>query len=135
MVNRVEPEYESLYGVLEKALLQCQNGKGKERHSEPNEPFDKQVICEVTRRLSRSKAGYPLGQAVKKIYETVNLTDEQAVEELLGAINYIAAAIITFKENNSEKGAVNNEALEMIYAWQNNPNSSSYDTKYMYLEE
>lgn len=96
--NTGKGEYSSLYGVLLEALQQASSGKGYKRHSEPNEAFENQVICEITQRLRKSSLGYPLGQAVKKIYETVNITNEEAINELLGAINYIAAAIISLRE-------------------------------------
>lgn len=94
--NRHEYEHcSSLYSSLEKvlsmALDQASNGKGKERHAEEGEPFEKQQICEITRRVGH---GFPLGQAVKKIQESPRLKGEHLVNELLGAINYIAASII-----------------------------------------
>lgn len=48
--------------------------------------------------------GYPLGQAVKKIYESQRLpTKQPAIAELLGAINYIAAAVIVLEEKEGEQ--------------------------------
>ena len=92
------PEYASLEGVLGEALAQAQDGKGKERHAETGEAFEKQIILEVTRRLQKSPVAFSLGQAVKKIYETVNLGEYDAIQELYGAINYLAAAVIRYKE-------------------------------------
>ena len=83
--------YATLENVLTMALDQAANGKGKERHAEDGEPFEKQQICEITRRVGH---GFPLGQAVKKIQESPRLDGEHRINELLGAINYIAAAII-----------------------------------------
>jgi len=92
-------KYDSLYKVLLSAYNQAANGKGKERHQLNNdEPFEKQKICEIARRLS---VDYNLGQAVKKIYESKRLTDGRDIAELYGAINYIAAAIIVKQENNN----------------------------------
>jgi hypothetical protein len=88
--------YESLINIFDEAYLQASNGKGKERHAS-GEPFDKQVICEIARRLGPdplSQSVGPLYQAVKKIYESQRLSGEAGVRELLGALNYIAAAII-----------------------------------------
>lgn len=90
----IEPGYEPLSRVLMNALDQAQLGKGKERHAD-GESFDQQVICEVGRRVG---LGYQLGQAVKKIYESQRLEGEHGVNELLGAINYISAAIIVRRE-------------------------------------
>lgn len=88
-------EYFSLKKVLKQAVDQAECGKGKERHAEANEPFERQIICEVARRVG---LGYPLGQAVKKIYESQRLGGTKGLDELLGAINYIAAAYIVMQE-------------------------------------
>ena len=87
--------YESLRLVLDEAYRQASQGKGKERHAEKDEPFERQIICEVRRRVG---GGYTMGQATKKIYESQRLPGERGVAELLGAINYIAAEIIVRRE-------------------------------------
>lgn len=86
--------YASLRHVLDKAFSQASEGKGKERHAEEGEPFEKQQIVEIGKRLQGNAAAGPLFQAVKKIYESGRLDDEKGIHELYGAINYIAAAII-----------------------------------------
>lgn len=97
----LNPKYDSLYKVLLSAYNQASNGKGKERHQlNDDEPFEKQKICEIARRLS---IDYNLGQAVKKIYESKRLADQRDIAELYGAINYIAAAIIVKQEENNER--------------------------------
>lgn len=90
-----EREYESLQGVLMEALYQAQSGKGKERHANDGEPFEDQQICEIARRVG---VGFDLGQAVKKIYESQRLDKDRGVAELLGAINFLAAAVIVMRE-------------------------------------
>jgi len=90
-------EYESLKGVLDAALTQASQGKGKARHAVDGEAFEDQQICEITRRLSGHPAGGALFQAVKKIYESGRLDQAAAEAELLGAINYISAAIIVLR--------------------------------------
>ena len=94
--------YESLKNVLDLAFEQASQGKGKERHAEADEPFERQIICEVTRRAG---LGYPLGQAVKKVYESQRLGGERGIAELLGAINYLAAAVIVMGEGTTEAQA------------------------------
>ena len=88
------PGYETLTAVLVAALEQASCGKGKERHSAAGEPFDRQKICEITRRVG---IGYPLGQAIKKAEESIRLGD-RGPAEILGAINYLAAAHICMSE-------------------------------------
>jgi len=90
--------YSGLNQIFKDAYNQAANGKGKSRHAENNEKYEQQVACEVGRRLSSNKAAGPLFQAVKKIYESGRLDKDAAIEELLGAINYIAAAIIVLKD-------------------------------------
>lgn len=88
--------YETLASVLALALEQAQNGKGNERHQVGNTPFSKQPICELARFYG---VGYNFGQAAKKAHETQQLTTLKAKQaELLGAINYLAAAYIVLSE-------------------------------------
>jgi len=94
-MTSVLPGYESLHEVLVEALDQAQNGKGRDRHAVDNEPFEQQKICELTRRVG---VGGPLFQACKKAIEAQRLGGERGVRELLGAINYLAAAVIVMRE-------------------------------------
>lgn len=87
--------YQKLQDVLNRAYEQAACGKGMDRHANFNEPFEDQQILEITRRIGM---GYPLGQAVKKIYESERLPVDEAIDELLGAINYIAAGVIRIEE-------------------------------------
>lgn len=88
-------QYKELNRTLTKAYHQSSTGKGKERHAN-NRPFEQQDICEITRNVG---LGFPLGQAVKKINESVRVGGKEFMErELLGAIVYIAAAIIVNNE-------------------------------------
>lgn len=91
--------YSKLGNILNRAFDQAANGKGKERHAySDKEPFEKQPICEICTRLGSIDGA--LFQAVKKIYECKRLPTERAVNELLGAINYIAAAIILLEKED-----------------------------------
>lgn len=95
LIINVPGEYISLGLVLQSALEQASKGKGKERHAEADELFENQIICEVARRTG---TGFCLGQAVKKIYESQRLHGVASESELLGAINYLAAAVIVMRE-------------------------------------
>ena len=90
--------YSSLWSVLMAAFDQASQGKGRERHAE-DKPFDKQDICQEARDLGLA---FPLGQARKKLKESLKLLDikgpEAAIAECLGAINYAAAAVIVLQE-------------------------------------
>lgn len=82
--------YESLAGVLQRALDQAQSGKGAERHAD-GKSFDQQPmqrLCELY------GVGFALGQAGKKMQESQRMTHAAAVRELLGAIVYIAGAVV-----------------------------------------
>lgn len=91
--------YEDLTRILDEALQQATSGKGKERHA-GNKPFDKQPIMEIARMTGLA---YQTGQAMKKIQESHTLLEikgkEAAINELRGAIIYLAAAIKTIEEN------------------------------------
>lgn len=95
----MDEAYESLNLVLDKAHTQASEGKGKERHAKDDEPFEKQKICEIARRVG---LGYPLGQAIKKAIEAPRLGGRAGQAELLGAINYLAAAYIVMGESDEE---------------------------------
>lgn len=90
--------YEDLTRILDEALQQATSGKGKERHA-GNKPFDKQPIMEIARMTGLA---YQTGQAMKKIQESHTLLEikgkEAAINELRGAIIYLAAAIKTIEE-------------------------------------
>lgn len=94
------PGYEDLAAVLQRAYAQAANGKGKERHARHsharhNEPFSDQVMLEGARRFG---TGALLYQAYKKADESQRLPTDRAVAELLGAIVYLAGAVIVIEE-------------------------------------
>jgi hypothetical protein len=94
-MSRKNP-YKALRDVHIQAYIQASEGKGVERHS-MGESFEDQPICVLTRQLG---LGFPLGQAMKKIIESQKLAKfpGRSKAELLGAINYLAAAIIVLEE-------------------------------------
>lgn len=94
----VNMAYRSLRAVQDLALAQASKGKGKERHAVAGEAFEDQTMCEIARRLRGHAAGSLLYQVVKKTYESGRLPKERAIAELLGAMNYLAGAIIVMQE-------------------------------------
>ena len=90
----VQPAYYDLFIVLQKALYQAQDGKGAERHGN-GLSFLEQPALTITRAVG---LGFPLGQAMKKIQESQRMDIDAAKRELLGAINYLAAAILFLNE-------------------------------------
>lgn len=90
------PGYERLVEVLDAALDQAAKGKGQERHS-TGQPFHEQPIVSLQRLYGR---GYAFGQVAKKMEEAQRLPAEAARAELLGAINYLAAAVIHLREED-----------------------------------
>lgn len=87
---KTNPGYESLAGVLQRALDQAQTGKGAERHAN-SLPFDKQPMQTIARAHG---VGFLTGQASKKGEECHGLPHAAKIAELLGAINYLAGAVI-----------------------------------------
>jgi hypothetical protein len=89
------PGYEELRRVLETAAQQAAQGKGVERHAVEGEAFEEQQIVQLGVWLGTNH--FELGQAVKKAIESVRLEPPRARAEILGAINYLAAAVLVLE--------------------------------------
>ncbi|HUH58078.1 MAG TPA: hypothetical protein VL020_06150 [Pseudomonadales bacterium] len=91
-------DYAKLRAILDRAYEQAASGKGKERHAN-DKPFNKQPIAEIGRMVG---TGYNLGQAMKKAQEAQGMANrgerDKAAHELLGAINYLASAVMLIEE-------------------------------------
>lgn len=98
---KIKPGYHALAAVLQMALDQAQEGKGALRHAN-GQPFLSQPIMEIGRMVGN---GYQLGQAMKKAQESTRLPWPAAQRELLGAINYLAAAYLDIGERNGDPTA------------------------------
>ena len=95
--------YRVLEEILCRAYKRCAEGKGKERHAVNDQLFEEQQIVSIPRILAGGSVEFEqdvhtasaavLFQAVKKIYESQRLPNQQATAELLDAIIYIAAAV------------------------------------------
>lgn len=83
------PGYEVLAAALDAALLQCAAGKGAERHA-TSDPWERQPM--VSELAAQGHPGFAIGQARKKLRESLRLPPERAAAECLGAIVYAAAA-------------------------------------------
>ena len=96
--------YEPLKRVLRSAYYQACAGKGKERHAN-GKPFKEQPIMEIGRMVGMA---YQTGQAIKKAQESHGMMMRQnyaaAQAELLGAINYLAAAYLLIEEIANDEG-------------------------------
>jgi hypothetical protein len=97
-----EPGYEKLADVLQRAFDQAASGKGKERHAQ-GEPFHEQVMQIGARKFG---VGSLLFQAFKKSEESQRLEGQRGVNELLGAIVYLAGAVIAREAADRESAAV-----------------------------
>lgn len=86
--------YQCLADVLQRAHDQAAYGKGAERHAN-GKPYDKQPMQDLIRLHG---VGFATGQASKKSGEALGLpTTDRKVAEILGAINYLAGAIIAIE--------------------------------------
>jgi len=103
--------YKNLRSILDDAFDQAAKGKGKERHSR-GQSFDEQPMQRISDLLGTANG--LLFQAIKKAQESVRLPDVEAEKELLGAINYIAGAILYRRQNGAQKqdGEPEDEAAE-----------------------
>ena len=92
-----EPGYEKLSDVLSRAYDQAAIGKGKDRHAN-GEPFHEQVMQTGAQRFG---TGALLFQAFKKSEESQRLPHDRAIAELLGAIVYLAGAVIALERDKA----------------------------------
>ena len=116
------PGYESLARVLHRAYDQAAKGKGAERHA-CSRPFTEQPMQSISDLLG-SETGL-LYQAMKKIQESQRLDQDAAIRELLGAINYIAGAIIFKEGKQGELPFARSSALKT--EWENDQAKASGD--------
>lgn len=87
-----------LQEVFSDAVAQAVSGKGEQKHGLGKGFYDQQWV-DVTKRHG---LGFLTGQAVKKINEAVTIPSMEMWErEMLGALNYIAMAVI-FKRIENE---------------------------------
>lgn len=93
----VPGNYDSLYRVLRDAFEQASRGKGSERHAQ-GQPFDQQPMQKL---IELYGMGFALGQAGKKMQEAQRMAPAAAKRELLGAINYIAGAVIHLEKGEN----------------------------------
>lgn len=94
-----QDDYFNLSSVLDRAWRQAAIGKGAVRHGQ-SLPFEEQPMLSISRLLG-SHVGL-LYQAIKKAQESQRLPTEVAVKELLGAINYLAGAVIFLEEKHGK---------------------------------
>lgn len=91
-VQKYTDLYGSLRAVLEEAGEQASDGKGKERHAGDGEAFVDQQIVQLSEWMGNT--GFNIGQACKKSLESTKLPYPRSRLEILGAINYLAGAVI-----------------------------------------
>lgn len=109
--------YECLADILDAALMQAASGKGAERHA-GDRPFATQPMQEITRMVG---IGFPLGQAMKKAQEAGTMASrgqtDAARRELLGAINYLAGAVLALNgHSGAQDGRVSASGLVRVSA-------------------
>ena len=91
-----DANYGRLRSVLNRAYDQAAHGKGRERHAN-EDPFERQLIVRIGQTLGHA-VDFNIGQAWKKAVESRRLPHARGIAELLGAINYLAAAVIIMEE-------------------------------------
>jgi len=96
--------YDSLRAVLAQAVEQASGGKGAERHSN-RQPFDQQPICQGGRRFGIAGLVYQCWKKSHEVPVLLAMDDgkARAVRELLGVINYAAAAILVLQEGMDDE--------------------------------
>lgn len=106
------PGYEQLAQVLAAAFNQAARGKGKERHAK-GQPFHEQVMQVGAQHFG---AGALLFQAFKKSEESQRLPHERAEAELLGAIVYLAGAVIANRRTHADRNQAANDPHAQVAA-------------------
>lgn len=101
-VKPLSPQYAELARVLNLAYAQADSGKGKERHALVGEAFQDQKIVQLGEWMDST--AFAVGQACKKGIESTRLPPDRAILELLGAINYLAAAVIQIERSQKSRG-------------------------------
>lgn len=91
--SKENPRMDKLWEVLSEAFSQASD-KGLERHG-AGAAFEDQDMIHIQ---NAQGIGYALGQAMKKLAEGRRLPAKQAREEFLGAMVYIAGAIVWLDE-------------------------------------
>lgn len=95
---------EHFESILQEALYQVFEGKGRERHGNGID-FSLQPWKSITDNVG---TGFVIGQALKKLMEVKNLTTTSSYKrELLGAIVYIVMAIMyrEYTDTTNEPGS------------------------------
>lgn len=99
--------YDCLALVLARAFDQAARGKGAQRHA-VSKPFDHQPMQKLCELYG---VGFALGQAGKKMQEAQRMQPDAAVRELLGAIVYIAGAVIHLEREAAAPANDNHKAI------------------------
>jgi hypothetical protein len=108
MMGAAVKGYETLADVFSRAYEQAASGKGAERHAD-GKPFHEQPMQKIAERRG---VGFLLGQADKKSEEAQGMMERgehgAALRELLGAINYLAGAVIYMERRQVAEHANDN---------------------------
>jgi hypothetical protein len=104
------PGYELLAAVLDEALQQAQAGKGMERHAFSGDRFEQQTIVALNELLGTIHG--QVYQAAKKAIEATRLDPARARRDLLGAINYLGAAVVQIDRAAARGGATGEELVQ-----------------------
>lgn len=99
--------YDCLALVLARAFDQAARGKGAQRHA-VSKPFDHQPMQKLCELYG---VGFALGQAGKKMQEAQRMQTDAAVRELLGAIVYIAGAVVHLEREAAAPANDNHKAI------------------------
>jgi phosphoribosyl-ATP pyrophosphohydrolase len=97
----VNENYAPLIDVFSRSLAQAGLGKGMRRHGHTHARWIEQPMFTIRDHVG---SGFPLGQAIKKIIEAQHLDHGKAIDELLGAINYVASEIVALAKEADENG-------------------------------
>lgn len=90
----VPPGFERLGEALAAALERAAVGKGAERHGDGRPWHEQPIVAELA---AMNSPAFALGQARKKLLESLRLDPEAAAKECSDAIVYAAAAWLHYR--------------------------------------
>lgn len=95
MKRNVETLYSDLRRILNDSFDWSAKKKGAQRHGQGGLPWDQQRHVTIGNAVGR---GFALGQALKKIMESEGMDAQAAINELHGAITYLASAVYMIEQ-------------------------------------
>lgn len=100
---KIPPGYKPFEDILDLALKRTAFGKGMIRHGDGKPFLDQDVMIECR---AQKGPGFPIGQIRKKAKESMRLSADQALEEMLDVVVYAVAAALWYQSRVEDAKAI-----------------------------